>query len=73
MPRVFVHCGLHKTGTTALQQFLLAVSPSLLKLGILYPRAGRLDSSPTCSNGDPVRFTQMRESSLTRMSSRPLD
>lgn len=43
MPRVFVHCGLHKTGTTALQQFLLAVSPSLLKLGILFPRAGRLD------------------------------
>jgi hypothetical protein len=43
MPRVFVHCGLHKTGTTALQQFLLSVSPSLQALGILFPRAGRLD------------------------------
>ena len=43
MPRIIIHCGLHKTGTTALQQFLMVAAPSLLQLGILYPRAGRLD------------------------------
>lgn len=43
MRRVFIHCGLHKTGTTALQQFLVSAAPSLLQLGTLIPKAGRLD------------------------------
>ncbi len=43
MRRVFVHCGLHKTGTTALQQVLLALAAVLHEHGILFPRAGRLD------------------------------
>ena len=40
--RVIVHCGLHKTGTSALQQFLLQAAEPLRALGVLVPRAGRL-------------------------------
>jgi hypothetical protein len=41
--RVILHCGQHKTGTTALQQFLRQSAPALRALGVLVPRAGRLD------------------------------
>ena len=41
MPRLYVHCGLHKTGTTALQDFLAAQAATLARAGVLYPRAGR--------------------------------
>ncbi len=41
-PDVNVHVGTHKTGTTALQEFLALNDELLLaKSGILYPRAGR--------------------------------
>jgi hypothetical protein len=35
-----VHCGLHKTGTTALQNFLTANRAVLLQNAVLYPTAG---------------------------------
>jgi hypothetical protein len=38
--RLFVHAGLHKTGTTALQNFLFSVTERLRECGILYPSAG---------------------------------
>ncbi|WP_421761386.1 hypothetical protein [Devosia sp.] len=40
MPELLIHCGLHKTGTTALQNFLFANVEVLAGLGISYPRAG---------------------------------
>ncbi len=40
MPELLIHCGLHKTGTTALQDFLFANVEVLAGLGISYPRAG---------------------------------
>ena len=40
LPELLIHCGLHKTGTTALQNFLLANVDVLAGLGISYPRAG---------------------------------
>ncbi len=43
MARVVLHAGLHKTGTTALQAFLLDAREELRRHGSLYPRAGALD------------------------------
>lgn len=40
MKELIVHCGLHKTGTTALQNFLLANRDTLAANGVLYPKAG---------------------------------
>ncbi len=40
--RVIIHCGLHKTGTTALQHFLTAVTPGLRVMQVLVPQTGRL-------------------------------
>lgn len=40
MPEFFIHCGLHKTGTTALQYFLARNSQALLDAGLHYPGAG---------------------------------
>jgi hypothetical protein len=42
--KLYVHCGLHKTGTTALQIFLRKSTERLRKAGILYPYAGCPDS-----------------------------
>jgi hypothetical protein len=45
MPRVFVHIGLPKTGTTSIQALLAENRDVLLDRGILYPRSlGRLKS-----------------------------
>lgn len=41
MPRLYVHCGLHKTGTTALQAFLTQEAATLARAGILYPKSGQ--------------------------------
>ena len=41
MARLIVHCGLHKTGTTALQDFLAAQADALRARGVLYPKTGR--------------------------------
>ncbi|MDX2263827.1 MAG: hypothetical protein NW215_02495 [Hyphomicrobiales bacterium] len=46
---LYVHIGLHKTGSTAIQAALLENAPALARHGILYPVAGR----PTLS---AVRF-----------------
>jgi hypothetical protein len=37
----FVHVGVHKTGTTAIQRFLADNSDALASAGLYYPRAGR--------------------------------
>jgi hypothetical protein len=37
----FVHVGVHKTGTTAIQRFLAANPAALAQAGLYYPRAGR--------------------------------
>jgi hypothetical protein len=44
MKKLYVHCGLHKTGTTALQLFLRKNTERLRSAGILYPHAGCTDS-----------------------------
>jgi len=41
--RLYIHCGLHKTGTTALQFFLRNNTARLRTAGVLYPNAGCLD------------------------------
>lgn len=43
MPRLILHCGLHKTGTTSLQTVMRDAAGRLPAHGVLYPRAGRLD------------------------------
>jgi hypothetical protein len=43
--RAIVHAGLHKTGTTAIQNYLGAHASEFLSKGFLYPQAGRLDGS----------------------------
>ncbi len=40
MPEFFIHCGLHKTGTTALQHFMALNAQLLLDSGLHYPAAG---------------------------------
>jgi hypothetical protein len=40
MKKLYIHCGLHKTGTTALQIFLRNNTESLRAAGILVPSAG---------------------------------
>src|SRR6056297_1999541 len=41
MRRCIIHTGLHKTGSSSLQNFLHVHSARLLRAGILYPKAGR--------------------------------
>jgi hypothetical protein len=40
MPKIYIHCGLHKTGTTALQLALDHHRDSLIERGLYYPRTG---------------------------------
>jgi hypothetical protein len=42
-PRLYVHCGFHKTGSTALQAALRASEEPLRQAGFLYPYKGSLD------------------------------
>lgn len=39
--RLLVHAGLHKTGTTAIQEYLAPLASALRARGVLYPAAGR--------------------------------
>lgn len=40
MPKIYIHCGLHKTGTTALQLALDHHRDDLIERGLYYPRQG---------------------------------
>lgn len=39
--RIYLHIGSHKTGTTAVQNWLQTNAPELRKIGLLVPRSGR--------------------------------
>lgn len=41
MPEIFIHIGLHKTGTTALQTFLAANEEAFNQAGVYFPKATR--------------------------------
>jgi hypothetical protein len=51
-PRLIIHCGFHKTGSTALQSALRASETRLRAAGFLYPYAGSLMDAGRESN-DP--------------------
>jgi hypothetical protein len=51
-PRLYVHCGFHKTGSTALQAALRASEEPLRQAGFLYPYAGSGDK-PGHANSNP--------------------
>jgi hypothetical protein len=42
--RIYVHCGLHKTGSTSLQTAFKRSADKLREIGVLYPKTGRLDT-----------------------------
>ena len=44
-PLIYLHLGLHKTGSTSIQNFLCANQKKLIGRGVLYPKAGRLNNS----------------------------
>lgn len=44
MGKIYVHCGLHKTGTTALQIVLGNHDDELRKAGFLFPRTGSIEN-----------------------------
>ncbi|WP_319781515.1 hypothetical protein [Oceanisphaera sp. IT1-181] len=44
-PRIFIHIGMNKTGTSALQSYLLSVKGDLLNSEILYPETGLIGSA----------------------------
>ena len=41
--RLYIHCGMHKTGTTALQDAFASNEKKLKEAGVLVPRAGRMN------------------------------
>ena len=51
MKTVFIHIGMHKTGTTSLQLFMSRASKELAKQHILYPRSGRSESFRKINDG----------------------
>ncbi|SDY47533.1 hypothetical protein SAMN05444004_101531 [Jannaschia faecimaris] len=52
MPRLIVHAGIHKTGTTTLQKTLHANRTALQRQGILYPETGLLAKPNTWGHHD---------------------
>jgi hypothetical protein len=46
MKQLFLHIGLHKTGTTALQQWCSANASLLAEKGLLYPSVGQPEGKP---------------------------
>jgi len=41
--KIYIHCGLHKTGTTAVQAIFTSKADTLAAHGVLYPRTGRVE------------------------------
>ncbi len=52
MPRLFLHIGYPKTGTTGLQRYLSLNAARLKQRGILYPQAGRVTYKETGAVSD---------------------
>lgn len=52
MPRLIIHAGIHKTGTTTLQKALHDNRMLLRAQGILYPQTGMLDAPNTWGHHD---------------------
>ena len=46
LPKIYIHCGLHKTGTTSLQRCFAQHSGLLHSFGLLYPVTGRGSQYP---------------------------
>jgi hypothetical protein len=44
-PKIIIHIGMNKTGTSALQSYLYSNRKELAKNGILYPKTGLVDSA----------------------------
>lgn len=59
-PRLLIHIGPHKTGTTSIQKFLHENRSALLAQGILYPCAGR------CSRGQIQHYHHPLVKALVR-------
>ena len=60
-PRLILHCGLHKTGTSTLQFALARARPALAANGVLYPTNRALgidldvdDHNPLAARSPPV-------------------
>jgi hypothetical protein len=53
MEKIFIHIGTHKTGTSAIQDFLVLNRKTLSKQGILYPQKKRRDYFET-RNGETI-------------------
>ncbi len=52
MPRLFLHIGYPKTGTTGLQRYLSLNAAALKQRGVLYPQAGRVTYNETGAISD---------------------
>jgi hypothetical protein len=58
---IIIHCGMHKSGTTALQNALDANHAALLERNILYPRCGRFGERDTNHHAFFLSFSRRRE------------
>jgi len=75
LPKLILHAGTPKTGTTSLQRYLDGQRAALLRKGILYPRAEMaLDQKPkhqwivdALLTGDGVNFTRKMEQVLAEV------
>ena len=57
MRKALLHCGLHKTGTTALQNALRDHAAELPMVGYFVPRSGRIDALGGGHHGLAWRLT----------------
>lgn len=67
VPKVVVHIGLHKTGTTSIQQNFVRISKDLEKSGVIYPSFIANHSIPLVSvfSDDPAAYFWNRLAGIT--------
>jgi hypothetical protein len=63
--RIIIHCGMPKSGTTALQDFLDVNRAALLAQNILYPRSGRFGKRRTNHHAFFLSFSKKKELART--------